>query len=36
MKKYEKLPIAPVLERNKNKFKILTFGKVPSITLIKK
>jgi hypothetical protein len=36
MKKYEKLPIAPVLERNKNKFKILTFGKVPSITLINK
>jgi len=36
MKKYKKPPIAPVLERNKNKFKILTFGEVPSITLIKK
>jgi len=35
MKKYNKPPIAPILERNKIKFKILTLGEDPSITLIK-
>jgi len=36
MKRYEKPPINPLLKQNENNFKILTFGTIPSITLIKR